>query len=954
LRSLLNDPYIPTQPAQTLSKLRYSLTTRSSDIPVAALQYASTDDGYISFQDDVNTRFDGIWALLPEEIQRNSGEKVNLNRLTLLDGTKPYGTSDAPFPNWATHWNLSATNAEKKALLKAKVRFAQEIFYLLRVLITTPTTLHDEETLERLAQWSVNVVDFLDPDDVMTPFIFKKTESQPGSITAFNNATLIAKVIDGTLTPEDLSSNNCSLIWGFEKSEVALTETLAIHDRRVTDISGNRTFRQVFRPQGYLYVELYRQGDPHRVSANRYQANSLVEPDGSIDLAKRTSIGNDYIWRLAIGEEIKVRAATSPDINKFNWNDGQYPERNAFQQLLKPSDGKIRYPQFYQWQGGTPSDGHYHPDLGAPERFVWFGGDFPSTDREIQRRSFINGVTSDSVTPARLMPNSSLVIVPPEVSHAEIPTFVSLPPGTNTMTATNRIEANFGNIDLPLPGYMGVNVSETFEGYTRETGNNASWFDLGILYQRGTVPCFKTLCLQRLADPTRAHHPICNPYLTVDWNMVDLQVFNSKDLKENELGPYRDRDKMYFSSRQWKQTTSSGHLRLGDSALDIADTDGKPGLEINAYTDYSTLFPPKHSFGNPAKYTPGDPDYLGQHLHFPWNDAPFMNSGEIMLIPTSAPGRLGMEFHDNGTDNAFFGSQPRFGYHPVPSANLYLDWDEFNMPRWFDFVHVPSRFTGTRNDEGLTYREPGKINLNTVTEEGWNALKNGRSHFPSYSEFFSYRQWLGNLADYPSEFRPFRSPSAMRLVPPLIPPSSAEDALFGSPHSATLLGWETGGKPVMRDDAASNPYTVLDNVMRLSDVTTTHSNVFGVWITVGYFKVEKFDTPDALLTTYPMLSRNVIDRNDPDDRMFRAIYGAEGYVLGAELGQSGDDEMGVDDSTVRRYRAFYLIDRSSPIDEFHRGVEMEKVNAVVIKKILLEQGARHSNRLRDDTATTSH
>jgi hypothetical protein len=314
----------------------------------------------------------------------------------------------------------------------------------------------------------------------------------------------------------------------------------------------------------------------------------------------------------------------------------------------------------------------------------------------------------------------------------------------------------------------------------------------------------------------------------------------------------------------------------------------------------------------------GSSDYLGQHMHLPWNDAPFMNSGEIMLVPSSAPGRLGIEFHDNGPDNTFWGSQPRFGYHDVPSANLYLDWLDFDMPRWFDFAHVPSKFTGTRNIDGSIYREPGKFNLNTMTEEGWNALRNGRSHFPSYDEFYTYRQWLGNQTDYPAEFRPFRSPSATRLVPPL---ETTNDALFGPPISATLLGWEFGGKSVMMDESANNPYSVLDNVMRLSDVTTTRSNVFGVWITVGYFKVEKCENLAELKAKFTNHNFDHI----ANDAMFKAVY-PDGYVLGTEMGQ--------EDRSVRRYRAFYLIDRSSPLDEFYRGMDLEKANAVILKKIV--------------------
>jgi hypothetical protein len=136
--------------------------------------------------------------------------------------------------------------------------------------------------------------------------------------------------------------------------------------------------------------------------------------------------------------------------------------------------------------------------------------------------------------------------------------------------------------------------------------------------------------------------------------------------------------------------------------------------------------------------------------------------------------------------------------------------------------------------------------------------------------------------------------------------------------------------------------------MRLSDVTTTRSNVFGVWITVGYFNVEKYNNLAGLKAKYGDRVSHI--QNDP---MFRAVY-PDGCVLGTEMGQPGGDEMGLEDATVRRYRVFYLIDRSTPIaEEFRRGMDAEKAKAVIVKKTVLEQETPPSTRLRDDTATTS-
>ena len=868
LRELL-DPYNPEEPALTLPKLRYSLTTRSNDIPIAAPLY----DIVLELFGGDESKADALWNLLPEEIQRETapdflrGEKVNLNRLTLLDGTKPYGTPDTPFPNWATHWNPSATDAERKSLLKAKARFAQEIFYLLRVVFREQ--IKDQTTLESLAQWSVNLVDFIDPDDVMTPFIFS-TELTLGGISNadFDNTLFIDKLLTGTLSASDL--NGRMLIWGLEKSEVVLTETFAVHNRNVErDGIG---FYQKTRPQGSLFVELYRQGNPQR----DYSASSLVAPTGKLDLSKRTGNNTgDYIWRLAIGETTKTAASD------FKWNDGNSEslKKNALCQLLTPDGGKTAYPQFNQWATGD-STGQYHPDLGVIDRLIWFGQGVPTSgpaaENENRQRSFYD-------VEGRANPETSekYVVLPPDTSLVVTP--------WETPPSTAGISFNLTGKRIMIAGTQNgnavVNVSEPLEGYAALPGN-VSPFDgrlpNTIPAQCGTVACFKTICLQRLADPNREHHPMGNPYLTVDWSMIDLQAINSKDLN-NEEGIEKDTSGMYFSSRQWR--TASGSSNIWDRTLTADDLEkDKAGLESNAAD-------------NIPKHTLDESNYSKPLMHCPWNDAPLMNTGEFMLVPSSAPGRFGIEVHDNGTSQDFFGAKNRFGYYRAASAfSAYLNWkdSDLNMPHLLDFVHVPSRFTGTRTEEGLVYREPGKLNLNTLTEKGWEALQNGRAMFPGYSTLESLRNNLGE---------PLRS------------------------SMSALLGLN------MINNDANNPYTALENVMRLSDVTTTKSNVFAVWITVGYFNVKKVDNLTKLTEEYPIHNFDHITNDD----VFKAVY-PDGYILGAELG--------LDDGTVRRHRAFYLIDRSNLIDpdkslntiDFRRGKELtiDEKQKVIFKETVLE------------------
>ncbi len=78
--------------------------------------------------------------------------------------------------------------------------------------------------------------------------------------------------------------------------------------------------------------------------------------------------------------------------------------------------------------------------------------------------------------------------------------------------------------------------------------------------------------------------------------------------------------------------------------------------------------------------------------------------------------------------------------------------------------------------------------------------------------------------------------------------------------------------------------TALDDMIRRGDLVTNRSNVFAVWMTIGYFEA----TPSTDAVKHPM-----------------------GYELGTERG--------LNDGTVTRHRKFFLIDRSIPVG-FRRGV----------------------------------
>ncbi len=101
------------------------------------------------------------------------------------------------------------------------------------------------------------------------------------------------------------------------------------------------------------------------------------------------------------------------------------------------------------------------------------------------------------------------------------------------------------------------------------------------------------------------------------------------------------------------------------------------------------------------------------------------------------------------------------------------------------------------------------------------------------------------------------------------------------------------------DHGRRNAYFYYQGLQRLANLVTTHSNVFAVWITVGFFEVQP----------------HPVDSAHPD-----------GYQLSQEVGST-------ETGNVTRHRAFYIIDRSIPV-AFVPGRNHNVDRAVVLRRFI--------------------
>jgi hypothetical protein len=273
------------------------------------------------------------------------------------------------------------------------------------------------------------------------------------------------------------------------------------------------------------------------------------------------------------------------------------------------------------------------------------------------------------------------------------------------------------------------------------------------------------------------------------------------------------------------------------------------------------------------------------------------------------------------------------------------------------------------------YRDPGRVNINTVVDPPvtgvtasattvasypgsvvWQGILNGASSPQWASSSTSVPTVTGTLLynptssqaipQYPPSYftNPFRSaagaaltnsiyadptvnvfsiggvPAPLRdidatLLRPIMNTAGGNTfadqtlALFDAP---SMMAAATGGGAVQAyNDPTRNPYFRIQNASRMTNLLTTRSNVYAVWITIGYFQV----TPWYGYGPPPPTSGPVIYDTAHTD----------GYQLGQELGS--------DTGEIRRHRAFYLFDRTIPVG-FQRGVDHNVQNAILLRRFI--------------------
>ena len=1018
---------------------RRAITTHSFHVPVPAVQLP-TSDMRIDFGSSATIvqwmrqrlEHNGVpnvphqlRLMLPFEIRH--GQKMDLNRLwsdkrdgqhdefgrpgsgqrTVESAVSILSSSDSMPIDY-----LNDDVATPGRYAQTRQMFARQLYCLTMLLLppayTDPTIQLEnapngsqqaaELTARRIAQWAVNVVDFRDPDAIMTPFEYD-----------WNPRNGWQEDIDGDLNSSE--SGDRRVVWGCEYPHLLLTETLALHDTRLKDSEwdtdegqkrdqnndgtsnpeepdGEDDDLDQYRiPQGSFFAELYCTFD---VNNRRPDAATRIAPpelyrldqtDGlwKLDLGRvpteRRRDGGVYpTWRLAITEphrqqeSVLARLQSKPETTTLQPEAMDFfsPAEFAIDRVIwfttkPPTLSTFQFGRIY-WNYRSPAmptqvAGKQYAVVGP--RAKTFIGSKPSTEDTTRSQP------SDRMIFLDLQPGGNKFGVStgfPSSVRPAIGVVVAMPPPSSWSRPDATAPEGIGaSISEPLPsGLPGeeyypepahriddpsafpITDAYGIEGITpeklpdvpldREDNRPVSELNLA----EGTHENYRTVFLQRLPNPLRAWNPSpghthhdpelpVNPYITVDWMPVDLTVFNGES-----TGPPPGWDQDWNWPDEMVQQTEFSTRERGNRDLaarpDPFAWNIAPLRRSNDVVDQTNYFHDglAHTLGF-LNTTYGPWRANGEHYRgdprrpFPWltwNDRPFSNANELMLVPASSPSRFMIEYTTNTRKSPYTGGVDNLRA-PYPHLLNFFHSSRTgatspNLCRLLELVEVPSPFVGTErwynprffvrdaSDNSLSvrdqatytfrppfnklarFRDPGRVNLNTIFDERvWKAIAWG---FPNKSEHTFWQKLVrsrrgyaqGEQDRYPTEFaNPFRSALGADLQFELMRnrlvdrPDVEATILRSSPanRSKPLFEYQSNS---MYDNTDQNPYFRYQFLRRLGNIASTHSNVFAVWITLGYFEI------------------------DPRTGL---------------LGQ----ELNADTGGIKRHRAFYLIDRSIPV-----------------------------------------
>lgn len=291
-----------------------------------------------------------------------------------------------------------------------------------------------------------------------------------------------------------------------------------------------------------------------------------------------------------------------------------------------------------------------------------------------------------------------------------------------------------------------------------------------------------------------------------------------------------------------------------------------------------------------ANWTVGTPKW------FFWPNRPFVASPELLFVHALDSQTLLTKYSDPSPLLAPDADTNNWTWGPTVLRNL-------KSPPLFDAVHVPTRFAGihgttsdpngnlatlagidqvtTPVNQFSAFREPGRVNLNTVTaDDVWNAVVAG----PLVKPTDGSPDPVSTRSQAALNGIPARNTSSLLALTGQQPAANAPQSM-PKPDKTDRNDADQPLKPAID----LNPSQAIYTANRLANTTTTKSHLFGVWITLR-----------EAMAPAPAAGQPVVPA-DPDG--------------------------------IRYHRAFYVIDRSIPVAH-EPGRDHNVWDAVLLRRIV--------------------
>ena len=863
-----------------------------------------------------------------------------------------------------------------------------------------------DETQYNIAQWAANAVDFRDADAIMTPFEF--------DINPFNGWD-----VDGIIGTADDAHPERALVWGCERPELLISESIVFHDRRTEDLDNeqpnagqqaaqigvmNETDNdQRLLPRSGAFFELYNPWFNPTSDATAPASGSWAPAEFYRDVTTGNFTNGIRLNQTTLNTNANGNRSPVFRLIVVRGNQ-QHRDPDAFEDSFRPAADQIERAiyftdniqvnnanplaaeiptgvatrngreQFYTTFGSNPLFGGHYAVIGSSGHYVNNNNTYTTF---IGRSTNAQGGGGQGQLDYGNTRRIELIPDPNVVVQARIHNNINAA-GYGDKTNAN-INAAVPVVGLPINQHiyggaaspLSLTLTEPVGGYTQravavagvdgelelnpplDTPLDVSYnpdpvtgVGRDALMTEGTTIDFAVVHLQRLANPLQPYDATTNPYRTIDTHSTDVTAFNGVETEDAAVDPtvlpgdYRfhshqrgDADMMAVAGMPGNPLPRNLWTSEPVSAVVMGPV--PPGNDPNHVFQYSlrtTLGYLNTSYGTPRLN--GTPDDTTGHP-FPWlqwNNRPFVSSLELMQVPYSKSSRLLFDytFDRNGTVNPY--AIPANGDPALTEYNHLLNFFESgdntaNFQRIFDFLHTPSPYagaytylnplmfgTGFGTDElhppfnkVSNFRDPGKINLNTIFDPAvYLGLLNGHLG-PTYTNWIDSRRGYGaagnNLISFnpnmPSLFtNPIRPGGSGDIVPLAgLERTDVELSLLRNNQAGTAALVNSAYTDQARNSQRNSSFK-YQSLQRLDNLVTGRSNVFGVWITMGYFEV----------TAAPPTPIN------PD-----------GYQLGPEIGN--------DRGEIRRHRAFYMIDRSIPA-AFEPGENHNVDKTVILRRYI--------------------